>query len=403
MKFNFLKTLLVITAASNLTLAAAAEESAAESTSESLVQQVGQQVESLGADQILCFANSEFKSDVNLTLITQISTIQNLAPGAVSSSQQEECVNVTHARRSVHEANKAKLEDALLSFSSRFQNSNDVDIEVMGRKQPFSIIATNPESADSNKADSSLAVSVTWRTMTRAAVAGAAGAGLLQLAKPVLNKAASGSKDENKGTKGFLSIGQGAIVGVVADLIQRMNGATDESKIARTNFTASMLASLVNTRDPNFTGVAVIVSLANTRFVDRQIEKLASITPKKLDPVWALAMIGGFAILSHNKKEEKWINGNHAPAALGFGAFAYHFANKYDNETTSFIIMNSISFLDELCDGVSKVCKGRFSTRDLFANALGAFVGVKLATWLPPGMFLSFYYRGAELTYQRQW
>ena len=399
--------LAIFVAATTATFSVSADDSTeVSSIGLSLTSEVREQIRLLGADEILCFSNEEFKADVRLSLITQIGIISNLVPGSTRNLQVEECVNVTFAKANVHEANRAKLDEAVAQLSGRFENANSVDIEVMGRKieeQPSSVLfQTSGPSSDVPETKTKAKVSITWRTVTRAAVAGAAGAGLLKLARPIINKAASGNVHETKGSNEFLSIGQGAIVGVIADVVQRLNGAIDDSSIFNNNMMASALASMVHTRDPNLTGVAIIFSLSKTDFVMKQMEKLTANTPKKLDNVWALAMIGGLAILSHGKANEKWIANNHVQASLAYGALAYHFSAKYENETASFIVMNTISLLDELCDAVTKVCKGRFSTRDMFANALGAYAGVKLATWLPPGLFINFY-RGVAVSYFRKW
>ncbi|MFN9065634.1 MAG: hypothetical protein ACK5V3_00280, partial [Bdellovibrionales bacterium] len=201
----------------------------------------------------------------------------------------------------------------------------------------------------------------------RAAATGAAGALLIQKTRPALDYFS------NKGS-GDISLAAGAAIGIISDTIQRLAGETDESKIAVRNFGTSLIGSMVQTRDPNVAGLAVVLTLSQVPAIQNGIQALADSTPQKLNLVYPAMMIGAFALLGHNRSEEQWkVNKDKSLGALTFGSLAAVVSASYKgHETAGFIVATAASLLDELCDAATSRCQGRFSLADLTANTIGA-------------------------------
>jgi hypothetical protein len=327
------------------------------------------------AQVLLCFTNADFRANVDLTLIRTTDRLKMTDPEAVIDSGHELCVDSSKVVHSLNELDELR---------QRMGSVDTVQLEVIKPVIPPA------EKVKMKSQEPSLGRQVILTL--RAAATGAAGALLIQKTRPALDYFS------NKG-QGDVSLPAGAAIGIITDTIQRLAGETDESKIAQRNFGASLIGSMVQTRDPNVVGLAVVLTLSQVPAIQNAIQALADSTPQKLNLVYPAMMIGAFALLGHDRRDEQWkVNKDKSLGALTFGSLAAVVTARYKgHETAGFIVATTASLLDELCDAATNRCKGRFSLADLTANTIGAVLGVKLG-----GLVFSKTQGGIKLHYYRE-
>ncbi|MCC7402871.1 MAG: hypothetical protein IT288_00600 [Bdellovibrionales bacterium] len=331
-------------------------------------------VESGQAQLKLCFSNADFKANVDGGLHVAIERIARAHPEAITDLTNEVCVDPQLATKSRPEV------DQLIA---RLGSLDDVNIELI---KPVNSSPTELSSTDSLSARllspqrpigprlEAEAIGRHVLLTIRAATIGAAGAMLVQQARPALDYLS------NKGKPGDISVGKGAAIGMITDAIQRLSGETDETKIAQRNFGASLVGSMIQTRDPNVIGLAIILTLSQVPAVQRGIDRLGEATPAHLNWKIPATMVAAFYVIGRHRAGEDWrLSKDKTLQAGTFGALAAVVsATHQGHETAGFVVASAASLLDELCDAATKKCQGRFSLADLAYNTVGAYIGAKI-------------------------
>jgi hypothetical protein len=322
-----------------------------------------------------CLSNNDFKEDLSNIYGKAINDLKNNYPNSVFEYQSEVCVDSSLI---------PSTDTSLDIIQTKFNSKLFVTLELKK--------ALNTEERSNKGLDSKLKVTL------RGALFGAAGALASAGVRPMVDYFSNKGKGKN------LTLAEGAIIGALADIIQRASGRTNEADIAFIDLGASMVASLVRTKDPNAVGLAVMLSLYQLPSVHKGLDKLAEHTPEKLDWKIPTAMVGAFYLLSKTDKADPLLlNSNKVLGGVTFGALSYVVAANKKNETAGFIVASGVSLLDELCDAVTKKCKGRFSYSDLAANTAGIALGTYASRVLPAGTILTLYNKTLNLSLSRKW
>lgn len=326
------------------------------------------------AQLTLCFTNADFKANVDLSLLTTIDRIQRQDPDAVLDNGAEVCVDSSKVQFSQKD---------VADLRQRMGAVDKVELELV---KPTASLSAEPVTVEKTTLGRQVFLTL------RAAVTGAAGAAVIRAGRPALDYLSK------KGT-GDISLAAGAAIGVIADAVQRLNGETDETKIAQRNLGASLIGSMIQTRDPNVVGLAVVITLSQIPMIQKAVEDLAKSTPQKLSIVYPALMVGAFALIGHNRRGEQWkFNKDKVLGGATFGTLAAMVTAAHKgNETAGFIVASTASLLDELCDAATSKCKGKFSLADLAANTIGAYLGVKIG-----GLVVSKTRGGAQFHYYRE-
>lgn len=331
-------------------------------------------LQELDAPIQFCIANEVFKNDFVGKYHGAINQLEKKYPAAIDSRRDEVCVNT---------AAIPKDDPALDILQTRFNQFETVTLEMH-----VPIPAVEAESPHQK--------SRIYLTL-RAAALGALGAATTQAIRPIMDELSDKGGGQN------LELLEGAMIGAIADYLQRISGRTDESQIAVVNYGSALVAGLIQTKDPNVIGLSIGLTLSQVPSFQKGLEKLADNVPEKLDWRIPLAMVGTFYFLQKKQPQDPIkLSKDKVYGAGTFGTVGYAVAVTQKNETAGFIVANAASLLDEICDHVTKKCQGRFSYSDLMANTIGAAVGAYASRLLPKETLVTYYNKTLSLTYLKK-
>lgn len=321
-----------------------------------------------------CIANEIFKNDFIGKYHGAINQLEKKYPAAIDSRRDEVCVNTTDI---------PKDEPALDVLQTRFNQFETVTLEM---HVPMPAVESESPPQKSR----------IYLTL-RAAAFGALGAATTQAIRPIMDELSDKGGGQN------LELLEGAMIGAIADYLQRISGRTDEGQIAVVNYGSALVAGLIQTKDPNVIGLSIGLTLSQVPSFQKGLEKLADNVPEKLDWRIPLAMVGTFYFLQKKQPQDPIkLSKDKVYGAGTFGTVGYAVAVTQKNETAGFIVANAASLLDEICDHVTKKCQGRFSYSDLMANTIGAAAGAYASRLLPKETLVTYYNKTLSLTYLKK-
>lgn len=337
------------------------------STSESIISTVenNEELAQIDKDILICLAKSDVSAEGNEKIFSAIIEIRNRHFYVVSEDETDPafCINKSKIER---EKPDDKTYAALQTIQNFFDSKKNVGLEIK----------------PANYADQS--ANKKFIFAFKAAAAGAVGALAYQkLMAPILNASSNkGVKEDN------ITLGKGALIGIIVDLIQRLSDETNENRIMIRNTVAPTVAGMFLSKDPNQIGLGALIVLSQLKAVQDWGDQIAKKLPAKLDWKIPAIILGALKINMRHKPEEKFILSNHGPNVVFYGGLSYAITASTKNETLGFLSTTLIVALDETCDKISSFCKGRASPMDAFVSIAAGAIAAKLATILPPGVFL---------------
>ena len=248
-------------------------------------------------DVEFCLSNADFKDDFTGKYGNAVESLKKKYSQSVKDYPSEVCIDT---------ALIAEDDSDLDILQTKFNSKKEVTIEIKKIINPTTIAEKGKD----------------WETRAkltlRAALLGAAGAAVTSKARDAIDYLS------NKGGGKNITLGQGALIGAITDLLQRSAGRTNEVDIAYVNMGSAMVAGLLRTKDPNAVGLSIVLTAYQIPAVQKGLDKLAEVTPEKLDWKIPAALIGTFVILSKKQKVDPLLaNKDKILGGATFGSLAY--------------------------------------------------------------------------------
>ncbi len=327
-----------------------------------------------------CITNHSLKNDLTLLLHTHLNVLKETEFNAVTVDLKthDYCVNVDNVRN--------KDSESYLYLKHFFEkNYPSVDVELRAEKGELPLLGNSTELKDAPIQKFSLYLRGALKGMANGA-----------LTTSVFNTQRELFKEQTFNTDQSsteISIGNGAIIGGLIDVLQRISGRVDEYQIQKTTAVLTAAANFAAIKEGNATYMSILLTLSQSSYIDDVRKKLSEQLPRKLDWKIAAGTVAVFYALSHKFRNDPFRiqDADKYLGIAGYGTYSLLASYNHQNQTLAFLETSLVSLIDEACDGLTKKCRGTFSFGDLTANTIGAALGAYIGSYLPKDFFLQLY------------